>query len=40
MEVEELRKYQQENDCPTPSGKLMIIGGGKEREAILKHMLT
>jgi cyanophycinase len=37
MEVEELRKYQQENDCPTPSGKLMIIGGGKEREAILKH---
>lgn len=37
MEVEELRKYQQENDCPTPSGKLMIIGGGKDREAILKH---
>lgn len=37
MEVEELRKYQQENDCPTPTGKLMIIGGGKEREAILKH---
>jgi len=36
MEVEELRKYQQENDCPTPTGKLMIIGGGKEREAILK----
>ena len=37
MEVEELKKYQQENDCPTPTGKLMIIGGGKEREAILKH---
>lgn len=36
MEVEELRKYQQENDCPIPAGKLMIIGGGKEREAILK----
>lgn len=36
MEVEELRKYQQENDCPTPTGKLMIIGGGEKREAILK----
>ena len=36
MEVEELRKYQQDNDCPTPTGKLMIIGGGKERKAILK----
>lgn len=37
MEVEELKKYQQENACPTPSGKLMSIGGGKEREAILKY---
>lgn len=36
MEAEELRKYQQENDCPTPTGKLMIIGGGKERKLILK----
>jgi cyanophycinase len=36
MEVEELKKYQHENDCPTPSGKLMIIGGGKDRETILK----
>lgn len=39
MEVEELKKYQQENDCPTPSGTLMIIGGGKEREAILKDFV-
>lgn len=36
MEEDELRKYQQDNDCPTPTGTLMIIGGGKEREAILK----
>ncbi len=36
MEVDELRKYQQENDCPVPNGILMIIGGGKQREAMLK----
>lgn len=40
MEVEELRKYQQENGCPTPTGKLMIIGGGKERELILKDYVA
>ena len=39
MEEQELRKYQLENDCPTPSGTLMIIGGGKEREAILKDFV-
>lgn len=39
MEVEELKKYQRENDCPTPNGILMIIGGGKEREAILKDFV-
>ncbi len=39
MEVEELKQYQQENDCPIPNGMLMIIGGGKEREAILKDFV-
>ena len=37
MEVDELRKYQQKNDCPVPNGILMIIGGGKNREAMLKE---
>jgi cyanophycinase len=35
MEAEEIRKYQELNDCPVPNGILMIIGGGKEREAVL-----
>lgn len=40
MEIEELKKFQQENDCPTPNGTLMIIGGGEEREAILKDFVA
>lgn len=39
MEAEELRMYQLENDCPTPTGRLMVIGGGEEREAILKDFI-
>jgi cyanophycinase len=37
MEPEEIRKYQELNDCPVPTGILMIIGGGKEREAVLEE---
>lgn len=39
MEAEEIKKYQDLNDCPTPNGTLMIIGGGQEREAILKEYI-
>lgn len=39
MEADELRRYQIENDCPTPNGILMMIGGGKEREAILQDFV-
>jgi len=39
MEAEEFKRYQQENDCPIPKGKLMIIGGGENREAIMKDFI-
>jgi cyanophycinase len=39
MEPEEIRKYQELNDCPTPNGILMIIGGGKNRKAVLQEFV-
>jgi cyanophycinase len=37
MEPEEIKKYQKLNDCPTPNGILMIVGGGKDRETVLRE---
>jgi cyanophycinase len=39
MEPEEIKKYQELNDCPTPNGILMIIGGGKDRETVLQEFV-
>jgi cyanophycinase len=40
MESEEIKKYQNTNDCPVPNGILMIIGGGQEREVVLKEFYS
>jgi cyanophycinase len=40
MEHDQLRKYQEMNECPVPNGTLMIIGGGSEREAVLKEFVS
>lgn len=37
MKAEEVAKYQELNDCPTPNGTLVIIGGGKNRETVIKE---
>jgi cyanophycinase len=40
MKDEQLKKYQEMNDCPVPNGTLMIIGGGSDREAVLAEFLS
>ncbi|WP_188627616.1 hypothetical protein [Pedobacter quisquiliarum] len=37
MEIDELTQYQQKNDCPIPTGILMIIGGGEDRDSVMKE---
>jgi len=39
MKVEEIKEYQQMNDCPVPNGVLMIIGGGQERDVVIKEFI-
>jgi cyanophycinase len=40
MKGHQIKKYQEKNDCPTPNGVLMIIGGGDEREDVLKEFIS
>lgn len=40
MKVEEIKKYQEMNDCPVPNGTLMIIGGGQERDVVIKEFIS
>jgi len=39
MEPAEIKKYQALNDCPTPNGTLVIVGGGEERAAVLAEFV-
>jgi cyanophycinase len=40
MKVEQIRKYQEINDCPIPNGILMIMGGGQERDVLIKEFVS
>lgn len=40
MKIEEIKKYQEMNDCPVPNGTLMIIGGGQERDVVIKEFIS
>jgi cyanophycinase len=40
MKGGQIKKYQQKNDCPTPNGTLMIIGGGHQREVVMKEFFS
>lgn len=40
MKAEEIKKYQDMNDCPVPNGILMIIGGGQERDVVIKEFVA
>jgi cyanophycinase len=40
MEADQIKEYQRINDCPVPNGTLMIIGGGKNRENVLKEFVS
>jgi cyanophycinase len=40
MKDDQIKKYQDMNDCPVPNGTLMIIGGGKDREVVLKEFVS
>jgi cyanophycinase len=40
MKGDQIKEYQRINDCPDPNGTLMIIGGGKNREALLEEFVA
>lgn len=40
MEVDQIKKYQDMNECPVPNGTLMIIGGGDNREEVIKEFVS
>jgi cyanophycinase len=40
MKGGQIKKYQHSNDCPTPNGTLMIIGGGHHREVVMKEFFS